>query len=114
MIDNKVWEADDPWFDGKYDPFGNKLYKMKFPLFEISTNPYIPLVEIKERRFDLIERAQNLCRDELQNSILFEEVWKADDPFVWELLPLYTMEFGACIDQEAVSMKQEENMSLAE
>lgn len=91
MRDNKIWHADDPWNILSFP----KPRRVQFPLFNVSTNPVVPLTSIKEKRFDLIERAQNLCRDELQNSILFNEtVWKADDPFVWKLLPLYTMNFG--------------------
>ena len=37
-----------------------------FPLFEIAANPEIPLSQIKERRFDLIERAQNLAKSQIQ------------------------------------------------
>ena len=36
------------------------------PLFEIASNPEIPLTQIKERRFDLIERAQDLARAQVQ------------------------------------------------
>jgi hypothetical protein len=36
------------------------------PLFELAANPTIPLTEIRERRFDLIERAQELARVEIQ------------------------------------------------
>lgn len=37
-----------------------------FPLFEIASNPEIPLSQVKERRFDLIERAQNLAKSQIQ------------------------------------------------
>lgn len=37
-----------------------------FPLFEIASNPEIPLTQIQERRFDLIERAQDLARAQIQ------------------------------------------------
>ena len=37
-----------------------------FPLFEIASNPEIPLTQIKERRFDLIERAQDLAKSQIQ------------------------------------------------
>jgi hypothetical protein len=36
------------------------------PLFEIASNPEIPLTQIKERRFDLIERAQDLAKSQIQ------------------------------------------------
>jgi len=65
MKDNKVWEVDDPWFDGIYDLFGNRLYRFKPPLFEICKNPMIPLTQVKERRFDFIQRSYNLCRTNL-------------------------------------------------
>jgi len=70
------WEVDDPWFDGLYDPFGNKLYRFSPPLFEISVNPSIPLTTIPEKRFNLIERAQNIARSEYENRF-----WQTDDPF---------------------------------
>lgn len=43
-----------------------KPRRVIFPLFEIATNPEIPLTQIKERRFDLIERAQDLGRATIQ------------------------------------------------
>ena len=43
-----------------------KSRRVIFPLFEISSNPEIPLTQVKERRFDLIERAQDLARAEIQ------------------------------------------------
>jgi len=43
-----------------------KPRRVIFPLFEISSNPEIPLTQIKERRFDLIERAQDLAKAEIQ------------------------------------------------
>ena len=43
-----------------------KPRRVIFPLFEIASNPEIPLTQIKERRFDLIERAQDLARAEIQ------------------------------------------------
>lgn len=48
-----------------------------FPLFEIAANPEIPLSQIKERRFDLIERAQNLAKSQIQ---------AAEDSRVFEVL----------------------------
>ena len=38
-------------------------------LFELSSNPTIPLTEIRERRYDLIGRAQALARAEIQSVI---------------------------------------------
>ena len=35
-----------------------------FPLFDLAANPVIPLQAVHERRFDLIERAQDLARRE--------------------------------------------------
>ena len=43
-----------------------KPRRVHFPLFEIASNPEIPVTQIKERRFDLIERAQDLARAEIQ------------------------------------------------
>lgn len=43
-----------------------KPRRVIFPLFEISSNPEIPLTQIKERRFDLIERAQDIAKAEIQ------------------------------------------------
>lgn len=40
--------------------------RVMFPLFEIASNPEIPLTQIKERRYDLIERSQDLARAEIQ------------------------------------------------
>lgn len=88
MKEDKIGQADDPWFDGIYDPLGNKLYRFHPPLMEVVRDPYIPLIpliEIKERRFDLIERTKNLARSELEKSILFDETWMADDPLAFSL-----------------------------
>lgn len=43
-----------------------KPRRVIFPLFELATNPEIPLTQIKERRFDLIERSQELGRATIQ------------------------------------------------
>jgi hypothetical protein len=43
-----------------------KSRRVMFPLFEIASNPEIPLTQIKERRFDLIARAQELARAQIQ------------------------------------------------
>lgn len=43
-----------------------KPRRVIFPLFEIASLPQIPITQIKERRFDLIERAQDLARAEIQ------------------------------------------------
>ncbi len=43
-----------------------KPRRVIFPLFEIAANPEIPLTQIKERRFDLIERSQDLARAQIQ------------------------------------------------
>lgn len=43
-----------------------KPRRVHFPLFEIASNPEIPLTQIKERRFDLIERSQDLAKAEIQ------------------------------------------------
>lgn len=45
-----------------------KPRRVIFPLFEIASNPEIPLTQIKERRFDLIERAQDLARSTIQSA----------------------------------------------
>lgn len=43
-----------------------KPRRVIFPLFEIASNPEIPITQIKERRFDLIERSQQLAKAEIQ------------------------------------------------
>jgi hypothetical protein len=43
-----------------------KPRRVLFPLFEIASNPEIPLTQVKERRFDLIERSQDLAKAEIQ------------------------------------------------
>lgn len=43
-----------------------KPRRVLIPLFEIASNPEIPITQIKERRFDLIERAQDLGRAQIQ------------------------------------------------
>ena len=43
-----------------------KPRRVVFPLFEIASNPEIPLTQIRERRYDLIERAQNLAKSQIQ------------------------------------------------
>ena len=43
-----------------------KPRRVHFPLFEIASNPEIPLTQIKERRFDLVERAQDLAKAQIQ------------------------------------------------
>lgn len=43
-----------------------KPRRVIFPLFEIAANPEIPLTQIRERRFDLIERSQDLGRAMIQ------------------------------------------------
>lgn len=43
-----------------------KPRRVIFPLFEIASAPMIPLTQIKERRYDLITRAQELARAQIQ------------------------------------------------
>jgi len=43
-----------------------KSRRVIFPLFEIASNPEIPLSQIKERRFDMVERAQDLAKAQIQ------------------------------------------------
>lgn len=43
-----------------------KPRRVIFPLFEIASNPEIPLTQIKERRFDLIERSLDLGKAQIQ------------------------------------------------
>ena len=43
-----------------------KPRRVHIPLFEVASNPEIPLTQIKERRFDLIERAQDLAKAQIQ------------------------------------------------
>lgn len=44
----------------------SKPKRVMFPLFEVASNPEIPLTEIKQRRYDLIERSVDLARAEIQ------------------------------------------------
>jgi len=43
-----------------------KSRRVIFSLFEVASNPEIPLTQIKERRFDLIERSQDLGKAQIQ------------------------------------------------
>lgn len=43
-----------------------KPRRVHVPLFEIASNPTIPLTQIKERRYDVIERTQDLARAQVQ------------------------------------------------
>jgi len=43
-----------------------KPKRVLFPLFEVASTPEIPLTEIKQRRFDLIERSVDLAKAEIQ------------------------------------------------
>jgi hypothetical protein len=43
-----------------------KPRRVSFPLFEIAALPTIPLTQIRQRRYDLIERAQDLGRAQIQ------------------------------------------------
>jgi HK97 family phage major capsid protein len=44
----------------------SKPKRVMFPLFEIASNPEIPLTEVKQRRFDLIQRSVDLGKAEIQ------------------------------------------------
>ena len=50
-----------------------KPRRVIFPLFEIASNPEIPLTQIKERRFDLIERAQDRAPTTLVCRLPYDE-----------------------------------------
>jgi len=43
-----------------------KSRRVHFPLFEVACLPEIPLTQIKERRFDLVQRAQDLGKAQIQ------------------------------------------------
>lgn len=43
-----------------------KSRRVIFPLFECASNPEIPLSQLKERRFDMIERCQDLAKAQIQ------------------------------------------------
>jgi len=43
-----------------------KPKRVLFPLFEIASNPEIQLTQIKERRFDVVERSVDLGKSEIQ------------------------------------------------
>jgi hypothetical protein len=49
--------------------------RVPVPIFEIATNPQVPLTSIRQRRFELIDRAQDLAIQDLRN----EEDSKAMD-----------------------------------
>jgi hypothetical protein len=40
--------------------------RIRVPEFEVVSNPQISLTEIKQRRFNIIDRAQDLARKEIQ------------------------------------------------
>ena len=44
----------------------DKPRRVLFPLFQIASNPEIPLTQIKERRFDLIDRHQVMLLEKTQ------------------------------------------------
>jgi hypothetical protein len=44
----------------------SKPRRVMFPLFELASNPEIPLTQIREKRYDLIERTQDLGRASIQ------------------------------------------------
>lgn len=43
-----------------------KSRRVTFPLFELASNPEVPLTQVKERRFDIIERVQDLGKVQIQ------------------------------------------------
>lgn len=43
-----------------------KPRRVMFPLFEIASNPSIPITQLKERRYDLIDRSQDLGKSQIQ------------------------------------------------
>lgn len=43
-----------------------KPRRVIFSLFEIASNPEIPLTQVKERRFDIVERSQDLAKAQIQ------------------------------------------------
>lgn len=45
-----------------------KPRRVIFPLFELAANPTIPLSQIREKRYDLIERSQDLGRSVIQQA----------------------------------------------
>lgn len=45
-----------------------RLGRVQFPLFEIVSNPTIPLAEIRQRRFNLIERVESLSDVQIQEA----------------------------------------------
>ena len=44
---------------------GVPLVKFEIPLFDFPMDPKMPLTDIKQRRFDLIERTQDLARAQI-------------------------------------------------
>jgi hypothetical protein len=43
--------------------------RIQVPLFEITSNPTIPITEIRDRRFNLIERAQEQASQQIAGEI---------------------------------------------
>jgi len=43
-----------------------KSRRVTFPLFELASNPEVPITQVKERRFDIIERIQDLGKVQIQ------------------------------------------------
>lgn len=71
--------------------------RVMFPTFEIQDTPEIPLTQIRERRFDLIERAQEMARQQITqtederfmsivmaNSSLPQDEGPRGQPYPWE------------------------------
>jgi hypothetical protein len=48
--------------------FSTSRPRLAVPMFEIASNPQIPLSAIRERRFELIDRAQNLALQDLNGA----------------------------------------------
>ena len=81
-----------------------QLRRVQFPLFEISSNPVIPLQQIRERRYDLIERAQSIAQSEFfQTSVVSDP---ADTSAVIQETQeqAATQEFNGSIEQEVFSI----------
>jgi len=48
---------------------GIPLKKYEMPLYDIPKNPTIPLTELSKERFNLIDRSQQVAKDQYKNNL---------------------------------------------
>lgn len=64
--------------NGKFQKgFGNQKYKTTIPEFEMVSNPMVNIREVRQKRFNVIERAEQVKKDLVK---------AAEDIAVWESL----------------------------